>query len=76
EYRAAAQVALAGDLGAVAAPVGLRCVAVTGPLLGRRPRPQLLADLRALMPLITVICGEEAAGEMFRAMQDVARWWP
>ncbi|MDW8373907.1 MAG: AAA family ATPase [Planctomycetota bacterium] len=76
EYRAAALAALAPHLAALPAPLRYRCLAETLPLLARRPRPQLLADLRALMPLITVICGEEAAGEMFRAMQDVARWWP
>lgn len=42
----------------------------------RRTRPDLLSDLRALAPLIHALGGESAAAETFRAIQDVARWWP
>ena len=46
------------------------------PLLARRTRPDLLADLRALVPVIHALGGEEAIAETARAIQDVARWWP
>jgi hypothetical protein len=41
-----------------------------------RPRKDLLADLRALLPVIATLGGEEAVVETFRAIQDVGRWWP
>jgi hypothetical protein len=47
----------------------------TLPLLARRTRPDLLADLRALVPVIHALGGEAAIAETFRAIQDVARWW-
>jgi hypothetical protein len=45
-------------------------------LLARRTRPDLLADLRALVPVIHALGGEAAIAETFRAIQDVVRWWP
>ncbi|MBC7226280.1 MAG: AAA family ATPase [Thermoflexales bacterium] len=44
--------------------------------LAARPRPDLLSDLRALSPVLAALGGEAAAGEAFRAIQDVGRWWP
>ena len=44
--------------------------------LARRTRRDLLADLRALMPLILRLGGPQAIAETFRAVRDVARWWP
>ena len=44
--------------------------------LARRTRPQLLADLGALVPVIHAVSGEAAIAETARAIQDVARWWP
>jgi hypothetical protein len=48
----------------------------TLPLLARRTRRDLLADLRALVPVIHALGGEAAIAETARAIQDVARWWP
>jgi hypothetical protein len=48
----------------------------TLPLLARRTRPDLLADLGALVPVIHALGGEAAIAETFRAIQDVVRWWP
>jgi len=42
----------------------------------RRTRRDLLADLRALVPVIHALGGEAAIAETARAIQDVARWWP
>ena len=44
--------------------------------LARRPRPDLLADLRALAPVLGALGGEAAAAAAFRAIQEVGRWWP
>jgi hypothetical protein len=44
--------------------------------LARCTRADLLADLRALAPVIAALGGEEAVAETFRAIQDVGRWWP
>jgi hypothetical protein len=48
----------------------------TLPLLARRTRNDLLADLRALEPVVARLGGPEAVAETFRAIQDVGRWWP
>jgi len=48
----------------------------TLPLLACRARRGLLADLRALAPVMVALGGEKAVGEAFRAIQDVGRWWP
>jgi len=48
----------------------------TLPLLARRTRRDLLADLRALVPVIHALGGAGAIAETARAIQDVARWWP
>ena len=48
----------------------------TLPVLARRTRRDLLADLRALVPVIHALDGEAAIAETFRAIQDTARWWP
>lgn len=42
----------------------------------RRTRKDLLIDLRTLAPVIFSLGGVEAIEETFRAIQDVARWWP
>ncbi|MGC8960460.1 MAG: hypothetical protein ACP5OO_11900 [Chloroflexia bacterium] len=44
--------------------------------LAARPRKHLLSDLRALVPILAALGGAEAAGEAFRAIRDVERWWP
>ena len=44
--------------------------------LARRPRKELLSDLRALAPIIAKLGGPKAIEETFRAVQDVGRWWP
>jgi len=48
----------------------------TLPLLARRTRQDLLADIFLLAPIIAALGGEEAVVETFRAVQDVGRWWP
>ena len=48
----------------------------TLPLLARQTRRRLLADLWALVPVIHALGGAEAIAETFRAIQDVAHWWP
>mgnify|MGYP001024349337 CR=1 FL=1 len=48
----------------------------TLPVLARYTRRDLLADLQALVPVIHALGGAEAIAETFRAIQDVARWWP
>lgn len=50
--------------------------AETLPVLARRTRQDLLSDLESLAPVIHALGGEPAAAETFRAIQDVARWWP
>jgi hypothetical protein len=44
--------------------------------LARRSRRDLLSDIRALVPVIAVLGGDEAVAETFHAIQDVSRWWP
>jgi hypothetical protein len=44
--------------------------------LARRTRKDLLADLRALTPVITSLGGVEAVEETAHAIQDIGRWWP
>jgi hypothetical protein len=44
-----------------------------------QPRPDLLADLRDLLPLIQALAGPNAAVELVaitHAIRDVCRWWP
>jgi hypothetical protein len=48
----------------------------TLPILAIRTRKDLLADLRALSPIIAALGGAEAVVETFHAIQDVGRWWP
>ena len=48
----------------------------TLPILTARTRKNLLADLRALSPVIAALGGAEAVEETFHAIQDVGRWWP
>ena len=48
----------------------------TLPVLAARPRKELLANLKALVPVIHALGGREAIAETFRAIQDVGRWWP
>ena len=43
---------------------------------GQTQLGELMADLRALAPVISALGGSEAVGETFRAIQDVGRWWP
>jgi hypothetical protein len=45
-------------------------------VLAARTRPNLLADIRALIPVILALGGEEAISGVFCAIQDVGRWWP
>jgi hypothetical protein len=44
--------------------------------LSSETRPNFLADLRALGPVIFALGDEKALTETFRAIQDVGRWWP
>ena len=44
--------------------------------VGLGPIEDLLADLRALEPVVARLGGEEAIAETFHAIQDVGRWWP
>jgi hypothetical protein len=39
-------------------------------------RPDVHRSLCALLPVLVALGGTEAAGETYRAIQDVARWWP
>ena len=48
----------------------------TLPILAARTRQHLLADLRALSPVIATLGGARAVAETFHAIQDVGRWWP
>jgi len=48
----------------------------TLPILATRTRKDILADLRALEPVIAALGGAEAVVETFHAIQDVGRWWP
>ncbi len=41
-----------------------------------RFRSDLFVDLDAMRPIIVTLGGEKAMVEAFRAIQDVARWWP
>jgi len=46
--------------------------------LSAYPRPHFLADLRALMPFTLALAGEEVeavAEGIFRAIEDVCKWW-
>ena len=45
-------------------------------LAATRTRRDLLSDLRALVPVLATLGGEEAVAETYRAIQDVGRWWP
>jgi len=44
--------------------------------LSTRPLPHLLANLRALAPVLAALGGAQAIEETFHAIQDVGRWWP
>jgi len=48
----------------------------TSHILAARTRRQLLADIRALEPVIAALGGSEAVAESAQAMLDVRRWWP
>jgi hypothetical protein len=74
--RAKALTALAPRLAELPRPVLYPPWDETLPRLARRTRPDLLTDLRALVPVIHALGGEAAIAETFRAIQDVARWWP
>lgn len=44
--------------------------------LAARPRKHLLADLRALVPVVVALGGAPAVAETARAIQEVGQWWP
>ena len=48
----------------------------TLPILAARHRSDLLADIRALSPVIVKLGGEKAIREIVGGIQDVSRWWP
>jgi hypothetical protein len=48
----------------------------TLPVLASRTRPDLLADLRALIPALVALGGEDVVKETVAAIKDVGRWWP
>jgi hypothetical protein len=60
----------------------LPCLTLVGlweaslPVLAQRPRRELLADLRAMVPVIRALGGQAALQEVFGAVRDVGRWWP
>ena len=74
--RARALTALSPRLAELPRPDLYRPWDETLPHLARRTRPDLLTDLRALVPVIHALGGEAAIAETARAIQDVARWWP
>ena len=74
--RARALAALAPHLAALPRAHLYPLWAETLPILARRKRQNLLADLRALVPVLLALGGAEAVAETFRAIQDVGRWWP
>jgi hypothetical protein len=45
-------------------------------LLAARTRRDLLADLRALQPVIVALGEAGGAADLVRAVEDVGRWWP
>ncbi len=44
--------------------------------IGGKPRPEALASLQVLVPVIMALGGVEAVRELTRAVEDTARWWP
>jgi hypothetical protein len=51
----------------------------TLPVLAARTRPDVLADLHSLLPVLAVLAGHNAPAqlrEVARAITDIARWWP
>jgi hypothetical protein len=46
------------------------------PRLAAPTRPDLLDDIRALVPVLVRLGASEAAADTFHAIQDVGRWWP
>jgi hypothetical protein len=74
--RAEALTALAPRLAELPRPALYPLWDETLPRLARRTRRDLLMDLGALVPVIHALGGEAAIAETFRAIQDVARWWP
>ncbi len=74
--RARALAALAPHLAALPRPALSPLWDETLPRLARRTRRDVLADLRALAPVLFALGGAEAVQETFRAIQDVGRWWP
>jgi len=41
-----------------------------------RTRSDLLWDIQAFAPVVSILGGERAVMETLRAIQDVCRWWP
>jgi truncated hemoglobin YjbI len=74
--RAEALAALAPRLAELPRPALYPLWDKTLPVLARRTRPDLLADLQALVLVIHALGGEAAITETARAIRDVARWWP
>ena len=75
-HRAKALAGLASRLAALPRPALYPLWDETLQVLARRTRVDLLADLRALEPIIVTLGGVKAVAETFRAIQDVGRWWP
>jgi hypothetical protein len=48
----------------------------TLPTLASRTRPELLADLNALLPVLFRLVGPKLKGEIYFAIEDVCSWWP
>ncbi|RME77121.1 MAG: hypothetical protein D6784_04300 [Chloroflexi bacterium] len=74
--RARALAGLAPRLARLERPTLYPLWADTLPVLAGRIREDLLADIRALEPVIAALGGAEAVAETCRAIQDVGRWWP
>jgi hypothetical protein len=77
EYdRSGALAALAPQLGALPASTLYALWRQTLPVLASRKRRALLADVRALVPVIVRLGGPQAAADVFQAIGDVGKWWP
>jgi hypothetical protein len=64
--------ALADKPSDVLGPIWRRWIRQEAPI----KRPELCADLAAMMPVVASLGGPEAILGLTRAVLDVGRWWP
>ncbi len=76
KVRVEALAALAPRLSNLSTAGLYRLWAETIPVLANRGREDLLDDLRVLGPVVLQLGGRTAVAEIFKAIQDVCRWWP